>query len=265
MAIERRRFRGFIHPNDTFVNHVTLAIGTPNLDGQQQTLSIWTRAGFLLVDTEMEVGEDLVTFRNNVESGLRTYFSSLSLLGSDGFEFRLTHMETEMSEQPFDTHFSGLPEIALSLEQVFRHAGSNGAVRDALSDYLDGINRPIDTAFHCFRGLESLRQLFRGKDPKAQWPALHKALNTSKSYFDPLAAAGMSRRHAETVGLISDADPEVLRRLVTTAEQRRAFLTMLSVTLERTITWLERVPRRPLPKRTFPVLETPPSGELAPR
>jgi hypothetical protein len=65
-----------------------------------------------------------------------------------------------------------------------------------LADLSFAIKRPDDTAFYCFRALESLRQSF-GSDLREaeQWAAMAKAVGSSKADMQPLRDHAFRARH----------------------------------------------------------------------
>jgi hypothetical protein len=69
-------------------------------------------------------------------------------------------------------------------------------LRRFLSDLSIAIKRPDDTAFYCFRAIESLRHSFGPELSEAgQWKAMAQGVGSSKSEMEPLRAKAFPARH----------------------------------------------------------------------
>lgn len=71
-------------------------------------------------------------------------------------------------------------------------------LRRCLTDLAFAIKRPDDTAFYCFRALESLRHSFGTELPESeQWKAMAAALRTCKNEMRPLREHAFPARHGD--------------------------------------------------------------------
>src|SRR5262249_5581452 len=78
-------------------------------------------------------------------------------------------------------------------------------LRRCLADLSFAIKRLDDTAFYCFRALESLRQSFgTGISEAEQWKAMADAVGSSKEEMEPLREHAFPARHGIPKGLSDD-------------------------------------------------------------
>jgi hypothetical protein len=69
-------------------------------------------------------------------------------------------------------------------------------LRRCLSDLSFAMKRLDDTAFYCYRALESLRQSFGSDLPeREQWAAMAAAVNSTPEEMEPLRAQAFPARH----------------------------------------------------------------------
>ncbi|MFF0532884.1 hypothetical protein ACFYT3_31500 [Nocardia amikacinitolerans] len=87
------------------------------------------------------------------------------------------------------------------LDRYAQAAATNANIRHALADLRSALSLSDDTAFYCYRALESLRQEFiDDSDPrpareKRSWERLRAALGVDEERARELAALATPRRH----------------------------------------------------------------------
>jgi hypothetical protein len=116
------------------------------------------------------------------------------------------------------------------LAPLINAAVTSPTIRHALADAQRAIELPDDTAFYCYRAIESLRHLFvvgdrdDGRARAASWDVMRSTLAIERDDLDWLRLLANERRHGGHIAL-SEADR---RRALTLA--RRAL--RLAVRLE---------------------------------
>jgi hypothetical protein len=79
---------------------------------------------------------------------------------------------------------------------------SSPQLRASLRDIRLAMETPIDTAVHCYRAIERVRQFFAtDKNRKQSWQSLATALNVERSWLDSYTAHATAVRHGELVAL----------------------------------------------------------------
>ena len=76
------------------------------------------------------------------------------------------------------------------------------ALRLSLADFREAIRNPKDTAFFCFRAIESLRHFFthhkQAKDKKQSWEYLREELNITESEIKVVQVLADPIRHGDS-------------------------------------------------------------------
>jgi len=81
-------------------------------------------------------------------------------------------------------------------------AVSSPQLRAALRDIRIAMETPVDTAVHCYRAIERIRQVFsKSKGRKESWELLATALNIHRTWLDSYTAHATAARHGELVSL----------------------------------------------------------------
>jgi hypothetical protein len=101
-------------------------------------------------------------------------------------------------------------DINIEVSKIMaRCSGESGVfVRRCLNDLIMAMKHPDDTAFYCFRGLESLRHYCRVRfniDSEAdQWKKLGELTRSGKDDIEFIREKAFPTRHGDVVGITSD-------------------------------------------------------------
>jgi hypothetical protein len=101
-------------------------------------------------------------------------------------------------------------DISVEIPKLMAHAnGVNGIfIRRCLNDLIMAMRHPDDTAFYCFRALESLkhycRVCFDIDRESDQWKKLGELTGTGKDDIEFIREKAFPTRHGDVVGITSD-------------------------------------------------------------
>jgi hypothetical protein len=177
--------------NDSGQTHATIAL---NICANQVTV---------VVDTQET---NLLALRNLVRSEVEFVASVAGFIFGNGYDVEIT--------KAFDIDLAFTQVFGVDIPVVAQRKRSrdpsailNSVVplcygpnaiflRRALTDLNTALRRMEDTAFYCYRALESLRQSFGADRPELdQWKAMAAAVGSSKDEMDPLRNHAFPARH----------------------------------------------------------------------
>ncbi len=167
------------------------------------TLNVWLNQITVTVDSSEP---SVLTLRNLARSEAECVTSVAGFLTGCGYDVEITKAfdESLASTQVFGIDIPVLAErsrsrdIGLLVNAIFPLCFGGHAIflRRCLADLSFSIKRLDDTAFYCFRAIESLRQSFGTHLSEAeQWNAMAKAVNSSKEAMTPLRTHAFPARH----------------------------------------------------------------------
>lgn len=167
------------------------------------SLNIWQNQITVAVESEEE---NLFTLRNLVRSEAEFVTSVAGFLLGYGYDIEITKAfgESLVPTQVFGIDIPVLSErakgkdIGARVNAIFPLCFGEDAIflRRCLTDLSFAIKRLDDTAFYCFRALESLRQSFEPNHSEAdQWKAMSQAVGTTKCDMEPLRNHAFPARH----------------------------------------------------------------------
>jgi hypothetical protein len=180
-------------------------------------LNIYLNQITAVVDT----GEaDILTVRNLVRSEAEFVTSLAGFLMGNGYDIEITKAFGE-SLAPTQVFGIDIPVLAERTKGRDLNALVNSIVplcfgknaiflRRCLTDLSFAIKRLEDTAFYCFRAIESLRQSFGSQATEAeQWKAMGQAVGSSKDDMEHLRDHAFPARHG-IPSYVSDEDRQKL-------------------------------------------------------
>lgn len=176
-------------------------------------LNIWNNQVSAAVDTEEP---DIFTTRNLVRREVELVTGIAGFILGHSYDVEITKV---FGAELTPTYVFGVDIPVLAQRAQERDLGSlvnaiasmcfggNAQyLRRCLADLAFAIKRPDDTAFYCFRAIESLRQSFGADLPeKEQWAAMARAVGSGKGEMTPLREHAFPARHGVPPPL-SDAD-----------------------------------------------------------
>ncbi len=101
-------------------------------------------------------------------------------------------------------------DITVEATKIMAHCGGgNGIfVRRCLNDLIMAMKHPDDTAFYCYRALESLRHYcrvrFKIDGESDQWKMLGQKTGTAKDDIEFIREKAFPTRHGDVIGITSD-------------------------------------------------------------
>lgn len=232
---------GYLRPDSWWLGrHELPDLHDPIRQRRLGTISFSARGGVLVVDGSFEDNFQIddASLRSTVERLVQAFVSAFAVRDGSGFDLRITHIDRGTGIQAFDSHFPNLAAIELDVAQAQRHLGHNLALREAVGEFAEAINRSDATARLCYRGVEAIRNHF-GTGTAQGWNQMHHALHTEEGFFRSLTDAAQGQRHAETPGDLRVATTEALERSSVSAENRRVHLSILRLLIERFVAWLQ--------------------------
>jgi hypothetical protein len=143
--------------------------------------------------------EDLPTLKHIVQRIAQDHLNAMGLAGAGFHSLELTHIKWSTGNGEFGQpgELPGMellgPTEALALLQREQD------LRWAVDDFRLALFAPEETAFHCFRLLERLRDLVTSPAAQpsrnARWTALRSHLGIERAEIDALTAASQATRH----------------------------------------------------------------------
>jgi hypothetical protein len=199
-------FSGVVHPERASLSVSNINSTIVDADGRTKatiTLNIYANQVTAAVDSEVS---DLYTLRNLVRSETEFVTSVAGFLFGYGYDVEITKV---FDPQLKDTRVFGIDIPIVSERTKGRDTTAllNAIVplcygpdavylRRCLTDLSAALRRLDDTAFYCFRALESLRQSFgEGRTEREQWEAMAHATGSSKDAMEPLRRHAFPARH----------------------------------------------------------------------
>ena len=167
------------------------------------SLNIWQSQITVTVESEEP---NIFTLRNLVRSETEFVTSVAGFLMGFGYDIEITKAfdENLASTRVFGIDIPALTEratgrnIGALVNAIFPLCFGEEAIflRRCLADLSFAIKRLDDTAFYCFRALESLRQSFGSNlSESEQWKAMAQAVGSSKEDMEPLRVHAFPARH----------------------------------------------------------------------
>mgnify|MGYP001566633949 CR=1 FL=1 len=166
-------------------------------------LNIWNNQITVVVESDEP---NLFTLRNIVRSEAEFVTNVAGFILGYGYDVEITKAFGEALDptRVFGIDIPVLSErvkgrdVNAQVNAIFPLCFGRDAIylRRCLADLSFAIKRPDDTAFYCFRALESVRQSFGADLPEAdQWKAMGEAVGSSKSDMEPLRTHAFPARH----------------------------------------------------------------------
>jgi hypothetical protein len=195
-----------VHPERAPISFSGIASQIQGLDGKAIAgikLNIFQNQITVAVESEEK---DIFTLRNWIKSEVEFVTNIAGFLMGYGYDVEITKSHTEdlSMTQVFGIDIPVLAERAQmrdfnnSINSIFPLCYGVEAIflRRALADLSSAIKHADDTAFYCFRAIESLRQSFGADLPDAdQWKAMSEAVGSSKEEMEPLRSHAFPARH----------------------------------------------------------------------
>lgn len=99
-----------------------------------------------------------------------------------------------------------------------RRVQSVGQLTQALGDIRESIRNPHDTALHCFRAIENIRQCYVepgdvSGDAKPSWKRMRTQLRIERSWIDDIAAARHPQAHGDSRMLSGEQREDFVKRV----------------------------------------------------
>jgi hypothetical protein len=202
-------------------------------------LNIYCNQISVVVETDEP---NILTVRNLVRSEAEFVSSLAGFLMGNGYDIEITKA---FGETLVPTHVFGIdiPVLAERAKDRDLNRLVNSIVplcfgetaiflRRCLTDLSFAIKRLEDTAFYCFRAIESLRQSFGAQlSDAAQWKAMGEAVGSSKEDMEHLRKHAFPARHGMPLYLSDDDRQKLFLYTWTTVENYINFrLTELGMT-----------------------------------
>ena len=180
-------------------------------------LNIWANQISATVDSEET---DVLTLRNLVRAEAEFVTSLAGFLLGFGYDVEITKAFNEdlSQNQVFGIDVAVLTaraqgrDLSTVINAVLPLCYGADAIflRRCLTDLSLAMKRLDDTAFYCFRAIESLKQSFGSHlTEREQWSALAAAVESTKAEMEPLRARAFPARHGPAQPL-SDAERQEL-------------------------------------------------------
>lgn len=164
-----------------------------------------------------DAGETLIdknSFKNTVESFVRTIIDALGYTLACGYDVEITGMYNPQSNEHavFGVHENifddlktnsdtneGIPvPNAPTVDKILHLTFVHPQLSIALSDFREAIRQPSFTLFHCYRAIESLRYSAPTRKEEDQWNWLFSSLKIKKETKDQLLKiGGGEQRHGK--------------------------------------------------------------------
>lgn len=168
-----------------------------------------------------DAGIDLSTLKNSVDGYVSFIVDAIGFARGCGYTAvveSVTDLETgELFVFGADVTALGrvAEDSAVSEDKLIDIAGSSAELQRALADLRQAVLEPGDTAFHCYRAIESLRHHWAegptgSQSEGRQWALMAKALRSDVSVTKLIKTWSKSQRHGKPVAMTGDERERIL-------------------------------------------------------
>jgi hypothetical protein len=209
-------FSGSVHPNRAAIRHLAFApleVESPDYPGKLivRVTIIWSQVS-VVVDTADDINDDVFTLKNILLGLVASAVDALGYMQGHAYDIEITSVVfPDGSFRVFGVDVPVLTESRnarpLAAERVVELTLQNRHVRRALTDLRNAVQASQDTAFYCYRAVESIRQSWAdsGSEGK-QWVAMNTALRIDRSAHDAIKRWADDQRHGAGILPMTDSD-----------------------------------------------------------
>ena len=205
----RYTFSGIIYPERAEINLPTIPIRMNAVDaGISGTVIVTSSSSQLsaIFESSSEVN-DVFTLKNYVADVVRVIVDGYGYLSGCGYDVEIVKLVLTGGPEPimFGVDIPVLrpsgTDISVPFTQLMRVFADERSlyVQRSLGDFREAIRSPKDTAFFCYRALESLRQYFVVEEhipsDKTSWERLRQALAVERATIDYVKTFADPLRH----------------------------------------------------------------------
>ena len=191
---------------------------------------------------------DLYTYKNTIQYIVQNLVDARGYVDGCGYESEIISVTSlEAASYVFGVHVGVLAtnraDTGLDSNRIGQMALDNPPLGRALADLRHAIREPYDTAFYCYRAVESIMQHFRGFNDSEKgiaWQAMRDALNIDRQLIDQLQRMAAAQRHGELHPV--------------TDEQRVLAMSVCNAVLKRFVILIQ-IGAGALDREQFPLLE----------
>lgn len=160
----------------------------------------------VLVTTKGEE-DDVPTLRNMVENVVRMHVDAMGYLWGRGYDVEITSLTYQGGKHVVfgvgvDVLDQMKREVRPTLADLFALFSTDTRLAQIFADLRESIRAGTDTAFHCYRAIEDIRQTFvkaETEDRSVSWQRLREALRVDRSWIDPIESIAVKQRHGVPV------------------------------------------------------------------
>lgn len=206
--MKKHFFTGVIRPERAVLSIGNIMHGLELADGNRCTIKFNAYNNQITAVVETDEKEDIYTLRNLVRSNVELITDVIGFIRGYAYDVEIIKAFSEDLEmsQVFGIDIPALAErnkaippeavnhvypLCLDTQGIF--------LRRALGDLGMAIRHSDDTAFYCFRAIESLKQYFgfmSGKiNDKEQWEEMAKAVGDHRNTVEPIRKLAFPARH----------------------------------------------------------------------
>jgi len=207
-------FFGIVHPEraNVTISRIGMILNLPEVGIVDVEVSSTITCSQISVSAySLTKIEDVPSLKNYIEDAIRIEVDVLGYLNGCGYSIEIIQMIDSLGSPPVIFGVD-IPILRPALESDFTLAFSeiidlfrdykSDALRRSLADFREAIRNPKDTAFFCFRSIESLRHFFisekNAKDKKQSWECLREELGIEKSEIEAIQVFADPIRHGDT-------------------------------------------------------------------
>ncbi|MFN6536585.1 MAG: hypothetical protein RM021_009455 [Nostoc sp. EkiNYC01] len=224
--MKRYYFSGVVHPERASLTVQEIRIRIGNIDGNPfATMKFSVVCNQIICVIECDLNnEDVFSLRNIVKSNIETVISILGFLKGYAYDVEITKVFDEecnfylifgINLQTVENIYSHINNEAEKLNEIINYLyplclmKEGVYLRRCLNDLRMSMRYLDDTAFYCFRSIETIKQYFgymaaTEKDAE-QWLAMSKAIGGEKEDIDFVRKLAFPARHGVPT-IITDED-----------------------------------------------------------
>jgi len=194
-------FTGVVHPERANVNIAGLKLDLIGDVRGEAFIAIECSQLRISIRTDNPI--DITTLRNSIQSLAGHVVNCLGFVLGCGYEVELIQLlKDEDGQVVFGVGYPALqerpPAVTFDRLLVLIEGQFGVFLQRALGDFKDAIRRPHDSAFHCYRAIESVMQYFKARDgvvDKGAWETMRAALSVEKENLIKIKDLADPARH----------------------------------------------------------------------
>lgn len=219
-------FSGLVHPERAHVEINSGPLKAEFPDGTHIEVKFEINAAQINVLVNSEIERNVWDLRNHIDEVVTAQVDFLGYINGCGYQVEITSCIDVKKETPIvfgvnvgDFHSEyqkakELPGFKEAYQTGAKQAFASVPLRRALHDLTQAMRSSRDTAFYCFRSLETIRGHFQEKEDDDEivlWEKMGSSLNIHRSLSDYIREFAKPQRHGEIATMSGEQRIQILK------------------------------------------------------